>query len=461
MAATEFELLQEQSRSDWVPLRTLVVLRWFAIAGQTAALFCAVQFFKLQFEVGLAAITIGTSVLANLFSTFLYPENKRLSGHEALLMLVFDILQLGLLLYLTGGLHNPFALMMVAPVTIAATALRLRSTILLGLLAIAIITILSVAFMPLRSASGFPLVLPDLFRFGFWLALVIGIAFIGMYTRQVTREMQSMGEALVATQLALSRAQKLTDLGGVVAAAAHELGTPLATIKLVSSELMDELDDDPELLEDAKLIRDQADRCRDILRSMGRVGKEDHHLKQAPLETVIREAGEPHETRGKPVEYLISAFDKDEFKQPAIQRRPEIIHGLRNLIQNAVDFADTAVRVEAHWDADRLVVKISDDGKGFPASLIGRIGDPFVRRRRSNEDKARRPGYEGMGLGLFIAKTLLERTGAKLTFSNGGAWSETNHLKGALVQVEWPLASIMPAQLSPGSGLGENSPIEG
>ena len=283
MPTSELQLFSERQRSNWVRLRTLVALRWFAVLGQIAAIVVAVRVYDLQIEVGLAALAITASVVANLVSSYVYPENKRLSEREAAVWLVFDILQLSLLLYLTGGLNNPFAMLVLAPVTIAATVLHLRSTVLLALTAISLISLISRYHFPIISADGVVLTLPVLFQFGFWVALLIGVVFLALYARQVTTEMHAMSEALVATQLALAREQKLTDLGGVVAAAAHELGTPLATIKLVSSELMEELENHPELLEDAELIRHQANRCSDILHSMGRAGKDDLHLRQAEI----------------------------------------------------------------------------------------------------------------------------------------------------------------------------------
>lgn len=464
MSISEFEMFQDQQRSNWVRLRTLVTLRWFAAAGQAAAIIVAVQVYGLQIEVGYAATVIGASILANLFSSFVYPENKRLSEREASLWLVFDIVQLSLLLFLTGGLNNPFAMLVLAPVTIAATVLHLSSTVFLGLTAIVLISLLSQYSLPIVSATGAILALPVLFQFGFWVALTIGVIFLAIYARQVTTEMHAMGEALLATQLALAREQKLTDLGGVVAAAAHELGTPLATIKLVSSELMEELENHPELLEDAALIRQQADRCRDILHSMGRAGKDDLHLRHAPLETVVREAAEPHTHRGKQVLFHIGPINDADLTQPTIPRRPEIIHGLRNLIQNAVDFSQSLVEVDISWSKDDISVRISDDGQGFPQSVIGRIGDPYVRRRRLTEDRGRRPGYEGMGLGLFIAKTLLERSGAKLTFANsrrhGHAGWAGQATGGAIVHVSWARSALPEIDTSPGRALGQNQPID-
>ena len=460
MPTTDFQLFRDDQRSNWIRLRTLVALRWFAIIGQAAAIFVAVRVYGLQLEVGLAALVIMAAVVANLLSLYLYPENKRLSETEATLWLVFDLAQLALLLFLTGGLNNPFAMLLLAPVTIAATVLHLVNTIFLGVTAMTLTTVISRFYYPLIDASGAILELPDLFQFGFWLAVLIGLVFLSLYARQITSEMNAMGEALLATQLALAREQKLTDLGGVVAAAAHELGTPLATIKLVSSELMEELEEQPELLEDAMLIGAQADRCRDILQSMGRAGKDDLLLRQAPIEAIVREAADPHLHRGKSVQFDIGPVEGATLTQPIVTRRPEIIHGLRNLIQNAVDFAKSEVSVELSWSDDAITVLISDDGQGFPQSVIGRIGDPYVRRRRHSEDGARRPGYEGMGLGLFIAKTLLERSGAQIDFANrrrhGHASWTGQATGGAIVTVVWPLGELQGQTDLASAPLGEN-----
>ncbi|EBA14112.1 sensor histidine kinase RegB [Roseobacter sp. CCS2] len=463
MPPTDFRLLKQQERSNWVRLRTLMTLRWFAIIGQSAAIIVATRFYNIDIAVGSAALVVTIAVVANLVSYYTYPTNKRLSEFEATLWLIFDILQLSALLYLTGGLNNPFAMLILAPVTISATVLHIRSTVFLGLTAITLVTIVSRYKVPLLSEDGSELALPVLLQFGFWVALLISLVFLALYARQVTSEMNAMNEALLATQLALAREQKLTDLGGVVAATAHELGTPLATIKLVSSELKEELQDRPDLLEDAELIRSQADRCRDILQSMGRSGKDDLQVRFAPIETVIHEAAEPHLDRGKDVKFDVVPQEGASLTQPSIERRPEIIHGLRNLIQNAVDFSRTSVMVEMTWSEDRIVVRISDDGLGFPQSVIGRIGDPYVKRRRQSEDGARRPGYEGMGLGLFIAKTLLERSGATLKFSNSrrhGHASWTGQATGgAIVEVSWPRNMLETNQSTENAPLGQNQPI--
>jgi two-component system sensor histidine kinase RegB len=451
-------------RSNWVRLRTLVFLRWIAIAGQLAAITVAQRLFDLDLDLGLCFLAIGAAITANLIAVFVYPENKRLTESEVSVMLLFDISQLSFLLYLTGGLHNPFALLILVPVTVSATALRPSTTMVLSGIAILMITIVAQFHIPLRTELGFIMRMPADFVFGFWVAIVIGIAFLAGFAQRITAEIYAMSDALAATQMALAREQKLTDLGGVVAAAAHEFGTPLATIKLVSSELIDELADRPDLREDVELIRDQADRCRDILHSMGRAGKDDLHLRYAPLGTVVREAAEPHEGRGKEMIYDIAPVGEATARQPVILRRPEVIHGLRNLVQNAVDFAESRVWIDVHWTAEAITVRIMDDGPGFAGDVLARIGDPFVQKRRMRQDLDQRPEYEGMGLGLFIAKTLLERSGAELTFANGSdpfaaGPSANTPRSGAIVEAVWPREAIVSESAETGSPLGENIPI--
>lgn len=459
MSDTSFYTPIGEERHNWIRLRTMILLRWVAIFGQIVAITVAQRTYNLQLELGLCYLAIGASVIGNIVAIVVFPENKRLSETENLLMVLFDLLQLSFLLFLTGGLHNPFALLVLSPMVVSATALSLRSTVFIGIVSLTVVTLLAQFHLPLRTEEGFILRIPMVFIFGNWVALVIALLFLGAYSRKISNEMHTMASALQATYLALSREQKLTDIGGVVAAAAHELGTPLATIKLASSELIDELSDRADLKEDAELIREQADRCREILHSMGRAGKDDLHLRKAPLIAVLEEAAEPHSHRGKSVHFELMDSDLDEMDQPQILRRPEIIHGVRNLVQNAVDFAKANVWVESHWTEDLISIRIVDDGAGFPAHLIGRIGDPFVRRRRSEAEKRARPEYEGMGLGLFIAKTLLERSGAELSFANGTSQPMASKItkRGAIVEVVWPRALVDEAAERNTIPIGENT----
>ncbi len=460
MVLPRLGLTTRETHSDWLRLRTLILLRWMAIGGQLAAITVADRQFGMQLPLGACYFAVGAAIIANLVSISVFPESKRLSELEAMATLMFDVAQLAFLIFLTGGLNNPFALLILVPVTISASALEIRTTVILGLMSILFLSLASYFSLPMRFSDGSVLRVPVMFEFGFWLSIVIGIIFLALYSRRVATEIRSMSDALLATQMALAREQKLTDLGGVVAAAAHELGTPLATIKLVSSELMEELSDRPDLRDDALLIRSQADRCRDILRSMGRAGKDDRHLRQAPLATVLREAAEPHMNRGRAVVVEVGAGPGGDDRQPSIHRHPEVIHGLRNLVQNAVDFSRSTVWIDGSWTPTAITVRIIDDGDGYPSHVIGRIGDPFVRSRRTVQDQLHRPEYEGMGLGLFIAKTLLERSGAELSFANGSnpflAADERPDQSGAIVEVVWPRDRLA---ASDSEALGENRPI--
>ncbi|MEM6825916.1 MAG: ActS/PrrB/RegB family redox-sensitive histidine kinase [Pseudomonadota bacterium] len=463
MADPSPDLFNRGHRVNWVRLRTLIILRWIAIAGQLATIGVGIHFFEISLNIGLAFLAIGAAVVVNLVAIFVYPENKRLSESEVAINLIFDVTQLTFMLYLTGGLNNPFALLILIPVTVSATALRVRTTVIVGAFSIAMISFVTKLHIPLTTTSGAVMQLPGHFVLGFWVAIVLGVVFLASFAQRVTSEVHAMTDALAATQMALAREQKLTDLGGVVAAAAHELGTPLATIKLVSSELMEELDDQRDLYDDARLIREQADRCRDILRSMGRAGKGDLHLKHGLIAAVVREAAEPHKGRGININYDIAPWDGADPRQPIIERRPEIVHGVRNLIQNAVDFAIEDVWIDIRWDADRISLRITDDGPGFPAHVLSRIGDPFVRSRRERAPDPPRPEYEGMGLGLFIAKTLLERSGGELSFANGrdpfDQTSVRQERSGALVDVTWPYRRVA-VEAEETVGLGQNRPIE-
>jgi len=462
--------LAGNSRGNWVRLRTLVALRWLAISGQIAAVLIASQFLNLNLRLDLCTLAIAASVLFNIVALATNPANKRLNEVSVTATLLFDVSQLVVLLYFTGGLSNPFSLLLLAPVTISATVLALTSTLLIGGIAIIAITFLAFYNAPLHLMDGTIISPPSLLITGTWASLVIGIVFVAVYARRITVDNLAMSQALSATQMALAREQQLTALGGVVAAAAHELGTPLATIKLVSTELAEELKDHPDLLEDVNLINSQSERCREILQDMGRGGRDDALLRHAPLSAVVSEAAEPHLNRGKNVILRIDgvAMDLDLPEQPLIPRYPEIIHGVRNLIQNAVDFADQTVWVDMGWSDSDIWLSVGDDGPGYSPELNGLLGEPYVgKRRRGNPANSARPEYQGMGLGLFIAKTLLERTGAELNFSNAPALdidasdraqtlTEDASPSGAIVEVFWPRSRLIEISDPTRSPLGRN-----
>ena len=415
----------DRPRAEPIRRRTLVLLRWVALGGQLLAILAA-WLIGVRFPVLSALALVGAGAALNLWMT---ASPARVTQSGAAWQLVFDLVQISTLIGLTGGMSNPFALLMLVPVTIAATALGDRQTVMVGAVTVVMISLAGWLAAPLDHPT-LDLMMPPILQLAHWVAILIGVVFFATYARRVSGELATMTDALFATQMALAREQKLQHLGGVIAAAAHEMGTPLATIKLIAAEMQDELaealPDRTDLAEDALTLTQSADRCRDIMRSMGRAGKDDLQLHAAPLQTVLEEAAEPHTARGPAVTIRLA----DLPNAPVIRRDPGLIHGLRNIIQNAVDFAESRVTIDADWTADHLIVVVEDDGPGFPAPTLGQLADPFPVSRRNDH----RPGYEGMGLGLFIARALLEGTGARLRFDNGDA--------GAKVTIRWPIARI-------------------
>ncbi|MGF1659281.1 MAG: sensor histidine kinase RegB [Rubrimonas sp.] len=456
-----------EQRSNRVRLRTLMTLRWIAVGGQSAAVLVATHGFGLSLPLDLCFLAIAASVALNLALWRLYPTNKRLGESDAMLSLLFDLGQVSALMALTGGLTNPFAVLLLAPVTIAASVLTLRSTMILASAALGLATVMLAAHRPLAFADGTVLRPPDLYLLGLWIALSVGIVFMAIYTRRIGIEAARMAEALAAAQLALSREQRLTAIGALAAAAAHELGTPLATIKLISGELARDLRDHPEHAEDLALLRAQADRCREILRDLSEGGRSDSHVRLAPVSAVIEEAARPHRGRGKHVAIRINGMSVEEAgdAQPSIARRPEIIQGLRNLIQNAVDFAESAIWIDVREKAATLRITVADDGPGFKPEVLAQLGDPYVTTRGRGRRVQRDGEYQGMGLGLFIAKTLLERTGARIVFTNGapreavGSEAEAPDAPaptGALIAAIWPRDAIVARRGQTREALGPN-----
>ena len=418
--------LKKSDRGEWVRLFTLTYLRWMAVIGQTFAVVIGYFILKLDFSIFFCLALILLSSLLNLLSSFYFPKTKRLSEFQNMLLLLYDLLQLGLMLYFTGGLTNPFAVFILGPVIISATVLNLRFTTILGTIAILVVVILSFLFHPIIYVDGEILEPPRLLLIGNLLAISIAIVFIALYSRRVANETFSMSQALQAMQMTLEREQRLSSLGGIVAAAAHELGTPLATIKLISTELKHGFNNKKELHEDLSLISSQVDRCRDILRNIGRKGKDDIFLRNMPIMVIIQEACSPiFNSNKKEINFsLNNKFGRDisdfkEFNQPILARKPELIYGIRNIIQNAIEFSKSTVWIDVTYNVKNINIFISDDGGGYPSNLLKKIGEPFLNESNFKKNfENSRPYYEGMGLGLFISKTLLENLSANVTFNN-------------------------------------------
>jgi two-component system sensor histidine kinase RegB len=337
-----------------------------------------------------------------------------------------------LLLYFTGGLANPFSVLFLAPVLISATALSPRTTLVLGTLAVTLATALGIFHQPLPWYPESAYIPPALFTLGMWASVVVSVAFIGGYAFAVAKETRQLSDALAETELVLAREQHLSALDGLAAAAAHELGTPLATIAIVVRELERDLPANSPLRDDIGLLREQSERCRSILRTLTSLGSGDAPFDRMPLSHLLEEVVTPHQPFG--VEIKVELPTKRD-KEPVVARNPAILYGLGNIVENAVDFANHAVSVAAGWTGDEVSIVVTDDGPGFAPEVINRIGEPYVTMRRRRGEQGTPPG--GLGLGFFIAKTLLERTGASLSLEN-----RTFPDSGAIVRIEWPRAAL-------------------
>src|SRR6266566_4143710 len=416
----------------YVRLDTILRLRWLAVLGQLAAIFIVVQGLEFDVPVIPCVAIIGLSGLLNLVLQMAFNPMRRLEPGYAAALLALNIVELAGLLYFTGGLQNPFSFLFLAPVLISATALPIRLTIALGGLAIACASELVFFHLPLPWEGEEPLVLPPIYLFGVWLSILVAIGVTSLYAFQVTEEARKLSDALAATELVLTREQHLTQLDGLAAAAAHELGTPLSTIFLISRELEKTVHDNEHLAADLKTLREQAQRCRDILAKIAQLSATGAPFDRMPLSTLIEEVVAPHRDFGINIKVRIAVAGA---REPVGTRNPAILYGVGNILENAVDFARATVEVNAWWNTETVEIVISDDGPGIAPDMLKRIGEPYLSRRRSaDEPQGEHHGeHSGLGLGVFIARTLLERTGAKVSFTN-----RTFPDHGAVVQIAWP-----------------------
>jgi two-component system sensor histidine kinase RegB len=420
-------LAQNHPRRN-VRLDTLLHLRWLAVIGQTTAVLVVYFGFDFMLPIWACLAVIALSAWLNVALRLRFHMTQRLDPDRAAWLLAFDIAELTVLLFLTGGLQNPFAFLFLAPVLLSATALPPRFTLALGAFAVACATVLVFAHYPLPWDSEDPLQLPPIYMMGVWLSILLAIGFIGVYAWQITEESRQLADALAATELVLTREQHLSQLDGLAAAAAHELGTPLSTISVIAKELENAIPADAPHGDDVRLLREQTARCRDILAKLTELSASGEPFDRTPLTALIEEVVAPHRNFGVAIDVTASP---ERGAEPLGARNPAILYGLGNLLENAVDFARERVVVDAQWDADSVKISINDDGPGFAADIMDRIGEPYVTSRRRNADDADEEPA-GLGLGFFIAKTLLERSGAALSFENR-SFPE----RGAVITVRW------------------------
>lgn len=418
------------SATSRVRVRTLVLLRWLAIFGQTVAVLFVRYGLNVEFPIHWALAAIGVSVAVNLLLT---RRSQELALEwEAAAQLAYDAVQLAVLLALTGGLQNPFVFLFVAPVAVSATVLRPAVTAMLAALSFACVGAISVWRLPLPWPEGATFVMPPLYQMGIAAAVLVGLGFTSVYAWRVAAEEERLNIALAAVQAVLAREQTLSALGGLAAAAAHELGTPLATIHLVAKEMARDIAPDDPRAEDVQLLITQSERCRAILSQLSaNRERADVMIQRAPIRSLLEEVVSPHQGLG--AEIVIDAQGEGPLE---VRRMPEIVHALGGIVENAVGFAKTRVDIEARWDSEHIEITIQDDGPGFASAILSRLGEPYLTER----DEKGIAG--GLGLGFFISKTLLERTGAKLEVRNR---RPPDH--GAIVKARWPRSAIEAPEL--------------
>src|SRR3977135_4415350 len=416
----------------YVRLDTILRLRWLAVLGQLAAIFVVVQGLNFDLPIIPCVTIVGLSALLNLVLQMAFNPMQRLEPVYTAALLALNIAELAGLLFFAGGLKNPFSFLFLAPVLISATALPIRLTIALGVLAVACATVLGFFHLPLPWEGDEPLELPPIYLFGVWLSILLAIGVTSLYAFQVTEEARKLSDALAATELVLPREQHLTQLDGLAAAAAHELGTPLSTIALVARELEKALGDNSPHVEDVRLLREQVQRCGDILGKLSQLPGPGEPFERMRLSALIEEVVAPHRHFGVAIDVVTPAGAGEE---PVVARNPAIMYGLGNLVENAIDFARERIEVAAEWSGDKVTVTINDDGPGFPPETMDGLGEPVLPGRRQRIRAANET--PGLGLGFFIAKTLLGRSGGTLALEHSQFPQ-----RGAIVRVRWGRADF-------------------
>ena len=403
--------------------KTLIILRWIAIIGQFTAINLVYFYLNLDFPIKIAYLILFIGLTTNLILQFKI-KSILLRDFYASIFLIYDLVQLSLLLYLTGGISNPFSILMIIPAIVSSTLLSMGTTMILGLLTILFLFLLTIFHYPLPGIHDSSVTFPKLYLIGYFIAIIVGLIFLSYFGIRFSGESKRRSDAVNRLQQVVAKEYELESLGGQAAAAAHSLGTPLATINVVATEIKKEIGDNKELVKDIDLLISQTKRCGDILKqiSMKQI-KEDTFFSKTGLENLLNEIIETfQETSSKKI-YLVSDHDKNKIQ---FRRSPELIYGLRNFIGNAVKFSKSKVEIEIKSNNNLINILINDDGPGFPDDIIEIIGEPYIKSKSKSV-----LSNAGTGLGTFLGKTLLERQLAKLDFSND------NKFGGASVNINW------------------------
>jgi len=385
-------------------LGNLIKIRWIAIFGQIFAVFFVSLIIKIQIPLVETLIIILLSVVVNFYSYFEERKNKSISNIKAFSFLLFDTMQLGFLLFLTGGIVNPFSILILAPVITSASYLPALMTVILSTISILIIILINFLYIPLDLGTQF--YLPEIYNFGLVASLIITVIFIAIYAYLFASSSRKISNALSVSRLQILNQKKITEIGSLSAAAAHELGTPLNTIFLILNDLLKEkkLVDDKNIVKDIKLLKSQAERCKEILK---RFSKNPLKLKDSFLEKV------------KITDLIKINFDKfnknkkliiktiPDIEEPEIIFKDEIMYAIGNIIQNAIIYSNKEIVAELNYNKEKVKIIVTNDGTGFPKDIIDKLGEPYISKNN-----------QGMGLGIFISKNLIENMGGSINFYN-------------------------------------------
>ena len=402
---------------------TLTILRYIAIFGQFIAVNIVFFYLKLEFPIIESYSIIFFGLLTNLYLQFRI-KVKQLKDTYASFFLLYDLMQLSILLYLTGGILNPFCILLIIPTIVSSTFLSMGTTIILGVLTSFFLFTLTNFYLPLPGMEANIFNVPNFYKVGILTSILIGLIFLSYFGIRFSGESKKRSAALNKLQEVIAKEYELESLGGLAAAAAHSLGTPLATISVVAKELKKEIGDDKEISKDIDLLISQTKRCSDILKKISKKQiEEDSFISLIKLEDLLEEIiNSFRETTSKKIQLYV----ENDNNKIDIRRTPEIIYGLRNFIGNAVKFSKTSVKIILRSDEKIIEIKISDDGPGIPEDIIKIIGEPYIKSKSKELSS-----NSGLGLGTFLGKTLLESKNAKLLFRKNG------ELGGALVLISW------------------------
>tara|TARA_Y100000992_G_scaffold80560_1_gene51197 strand:+ start:4250 stop:5539 length:1290 start_codon:yes stop_codon:yes gene_type:complete len=403
--------------------KTLVYLRWIAIFGQIIAVNLVFFILGLEFPILLAFLVIFVGFITNFYLQFGI-KTIRIKDFHASFFLVYDLVQLSLLLYLTGGISNPFSILLIVPAIVSSTFLSMGTTIILGGLTIIFLFLLTLFHYPLPGIHENAFTFPKYYLSGFFISIIIGLIFLSYFGMRFSGETKKRSEALNKLQEILAKEYELESLGGQAAAAAHSLGTPLATISVVAKELKKELGNNNDYSKDIDLLISQTKRCSEILKKISKKQiKDDKFFSYVTLEDLVNEIIDSFkETSSKSIN-LVSENDNNKIN---IKRSPEIVYGLRNFIGNAVKFSKDTINIIINSNTKNIELIINDDGPGFPDDIIALIGEPYIKSKSQEVSS-----NSGLGLGTFLGKTLLERQFANLSFS------KDKNLGGASVKITW------------------------